>query len=226
MRRTRFDPDRRERIRARVEEKLRPLTLPNFLTLLRMGIVPFFVLAVFAHEFRLAVWIFVISGITDVLDGWIARTFDLESRIGALLDPLADKLLLTAAYISLAIPHGQAVVIPLWLAILTLFRDFVIMLMALVFYMFEGIKSFPPTMAGKLTMVMQVVTVSLVLLANVVMVPSIILQVCFYLSFALVIVSGFSYIYRSSSVIEVERQAKVGSDSEDVERDEQGDRRR
>ena len=60
--------DRRERIRAHVEEKLRPLTLPNFLTLLRMAIVPFFVLAVFAHEFKLAVWIFVISGFTDVLE--------------------------------------------------------------------------------------------------------------------------------------------------------------
>lgn len=226
MRRPRKNPERRERIRARVEEKLRPLTLPNFITLLRMGIVPFFVLAVFAHEFRLAVWIFVISGITDVLDGWIARTFDLESRIGALLDPLADKLLLTAAYISLAIPHGQAVVIPLWLAILTLFRDFVIMLMAFVFYMFEGIKNFPPTMAGKLTMLMQVVTVSLVLLANVVMVPSIILQVCFYLAFVLVIVSGFSYIYRSSRAIEEERQARIGVGAEDVESDEQGDRRR
>ena len=226
MRRTRFDPDRRERIRARVEEKLRPLTLPNFLTLLRIGIVPFFVLAVFAHEFRLAVWIFIISGFTDVLDGWIARTFDLESRIGALLDPLADKILLTAAYISLAVPHGQAVVIPLWLAILTLFRDFVIMLMAFVFYMFEGIKSFPPTVAGKLTMVMQVVTVSLVLLANVLTISLPLLQACFYVSFVLVIVSSFSYIYRSSRAIEEERQAQLGVDSEDVEHDEQGDRRR
>lgn len=218
--------DRRERIRARVEDKLRPLTLPNFLTFLRMAIVPFFVLAVFAHEFRLAVWIFVISGITDVLDGWIARTFDLESRMGALLDPLADKVLLTAAYVSLAVPHGQAVVIPIWLAILTLFRDFLIMLMAFVFYMFEGIKSFPPTWAGKLTTVMHVATVSLVLLANVTPVPQGILQSCFYLSFVLVIVSGFSYIYRSSRAIEEERQARIGEGAEDVERDDQGDRRR
>jgi len=218
--------DRRERIRAKVEDKLRPLTLPNFLTLLRMAIVPFFVLAVFAHEFRLAVWIFVISGITDVLDGWIARTFDLESRMGALLDPLADKVLLTAAYISLAVPHGQAVVIPIWLAILTLFRDFLIMLMAFVFYMFEGIKSFPPTWAGKLTTVMHVTTVSLVLLANVTPVPPGILQACFYLSFALVIVSGFSYIYRSSRAIEDERQARLGEGAEDIEWDDQGDRRR
>ena len=212
--------DRRKRIRATVEEKLRPLTLPNFLTLLRMAIVPFLVLAVFAHEFRLAVWIFVISGITDVLDGWIARTFDLQSRIGALLDPLADKVLLTAAYISLAIPHGQAVVIPLWLAILTLFRDFVIMLMAFVFYMFEGIKSFPPTWAGKLTTAMQVATVSLVLVANVVIVPNMILRGCFYLSFVMVIVSSFSYIYRSSEAIEAKRQAQLRADSEDVEGDE------
>ena len=218
--------DRRERIRARVEEKLRPLTLPNFLTFLRMAIVPFFVLAVFAHDFRLAVWIFVISGITDVLDGWIARTFDLQSRMGALLDPLADKVLLTAAYISLAVPHGQAVVIPIWLAILTLFRDFLIMLMAFVFYMFEGVKSFPPTWAGKLTTVMHVVTVSLVLLANVTAISGTVLQICFYLSFVLVIVSGFSYIYRSSRAIEAERQARLGEGAEDVERDGRGDRRR
>lgn len=226
MKRTMVSTERRERIRASVEDKLRPLTLPNFLTLLRIAIVPFFVLAVFAHEFRLAVWIFVISGITDVLDGWIARTFDLQSRIGALLDPLADKVLLTAAYISLAVPHGQAVVIPLWLAILTLFRDFVIMLMAFVFYMFEGIKSFPPTWAGKLTTVMHVLTVSMVLMANVAPIPAVILQSCFYVSFVMVILSGFSYIYRSSRAIEAERQARLGEPVEDAEIDLYGDRRR
>ena len=208
MKNTVVSTERRKRIRASVEDKLRPLTLPNFLTLLRIAIVPFFVLAVFAHEFNLAVWIFVISGFTDVLDGWIARTFNLESRIGALLDPLADKVLLTAAYISLAVPHGQAVVIPLWLAILTLFRDFVIMLMAFVFYMFEGVKSFPPNWAGKLTTVMHVVTVSVVLMANVVPIPNIIIQTCFYVSFVMVIASGFSYIYRTSRYIDAARAEK------------------
>jgi len=218
--------DRRERIRARVEDKLRPLTLPNFLTFLRMGMVPFFVLAVFGHDFRLAVSIFVLSGFTDVLDGWIARTFNLRSRMGALLDPLADKILLTAAYISLAIPHGQAVVIPLWLAILTLFRDFMMMLMAFVFYMFENVKNFPPTIAGKATTVMHVVTVSLVLLANVVAISPAVLQVCFYLTFALVIASGFGYIYRNSRAIEAGRQARLGGDARGVEQDHLGDRRR
>lgn len=218
--------ERRERIRARVEDKLRPLTLPNFLTFLRMAMVPFFVLAVVAHDFNLAVWIFVLSGFTDVLDGWIARTFGLQSRMGALLDPLADKILLTSAYIALAIPHGQTVVIPLWLAILTLFRDFMITVMAFVFYMFENVKSFPPTIAGKLTTVMHVATVSLVLLANVTPVPAGVLRGCFYLTFALVIVSGFSYIYRSSRAIETERQGRIVGAVDDVERDEHGDRRR
>jgi len=226
MKNTVVSTERRERIRASVEDKLRPLTLPNFLTLLRIAIVPFFVLAVFAHEFKLAVWIFVISGFTDVLDGWIARTFNLESRIGALLDPLADKVLLTAAYISLAVPHGQAVVIPLWLAILTLFRDFVIMLMAFVFYMFEGVRSFPPNRAGKLTTVMHVVTVSVVLMANVVPIPNIVLQTCFYVSFVMVIASGFSYIYSSSRAIEAERQARLGEPVDDAGIDQYGDRRR
>lgn len=225
MSRKRTSTERRERIRAQVEDKLRPLTLPNFLTFLRMAMVPFFVLAVFDHNYVLAVWIFVLSGITDVLDGWIARTFDLRSRMGALLDPLADKILLTAAYISLAIPHGQQAVIPLWLAILSLFRDFLIMVMAFVFYMFEGVRSFPPTIAGKLTTMMHVITVSLVLLANVTTVPGAVLRVCFYVSFVLVIVSGFSYIYRSSRAIEAERQARLGN-TDDIERDEQGDRRR
>jgi cardiolipin synthase len=218
--------ERRDRIRARVEDKLRPLTLPNFLTFLRMGMVPFFVLAVFAHDFTLAVWIFVLSGFTDVLDGWIARTFDLRSRMGALLDPLADKILLTAGYISLAIPHGQEVVIPLWLAILTLFRDFMMVVMAFVFYRFENVKSFPPTTAGKLTTVMHVVTVSLVLMANVVSIPGALLRSCFYVTFAFVVVSGFSYIYRSSRAIEAERQARLGGTADDVEHDGQGDRRR
>ena len=146
--------------------------------------------------------------------------------MGALLDPLADKILLTAAYIALTIPHGQAVVIPLWLTILTLFRDFMIMVMAFVFYMFENVKSFPPTTAGKLTTVMHVATVSLVLLANVTEIPSGLLVGGFYLTFGLVILSGFSYIYLNSRAIEAERQGRLGGTAAGVERDEQGDRRR
>jgi cardiolipin synthase len=201
---------RRERIRTKVEEKLRPLTLPNFVTLFRMAIVPFFVLAVNDQDFRLALLIFVIAGSTDALDGWLARRLGAQSVVGAYLDPIADKLLVTVAYIALTIPQGQEVVIPLWLAILALFRDFLIMLVAVVLYVVEEIQRFPPSALGKATTFAHVATVCLVLLANVTPLPQLLLTLCFYTSFGLVILSGFNYIYRASRFIEAARLERNG----------------
>jgi len=203
-------PERRERIRSKVEEKLRPLTLPNFITLFRMAITPFLVLAVNDHDFQLALWILIVGGITDAVDGWLARTLNARSVIGAFLDPIADKLMLTVAYVSLTIPQGQQVLIPLWLAIMALFRDFLIVLVAVILYAVEGVKSFPPSILGKATTFMHVVTVCVVLLANLVTVQGLVLTVCFYVSLALVILSGFNYLYRASRFIEAARQERNG----------------
>jgi cardiolipin synthase len=203
-------PERRERIRSKVEEKLRPLTLPNFITLFRMAITPFLVLAVNDHDFQLALWILIVGGITDAVDGWLARTLNARSVIGAFLDPIADKLMLTVAYVSLTIPQGQQVLIPLWLAIMALFRDFLIVLVAVILYAVEGVKSFPPSILGKATTFMHVVTVCVVLLANLVTVQGLVLTVCFYVSLALVILSGFNYLYRASKFIEAARQERNG----------------
>ena len=205
-------PDRRERIRNKVEEKLRPLTLPNFVTLFRMAITPFFVLAVNDRDFQLALWILIIGGATDAIDGWLARTLHSRSVVGAFLDPIADKLMLTVAYVSLTIPQGQQVVIPLWLAILALFRDFLIVLVAVILYAVEDVRRFPPSVLGKATTFMHVLTVCVVLLANLVEVPGHVTTACFYASFALVILSGFNYLYRASRFIEAARQARNGGD--------------
>jgi cardiolipin synthase len=206
----------RQRIRERVEEKMRPLTLPNFITMTRMAMVPFFVLAVSDHDFRLAMWIFIVAGLTDAFDGYLARRMNMQSRIGAYLDPIADKMLITVAYIALTVPQGQAVVIPLWLTILALFRDFVIMLVAGVLYIVEGLREFPPSPLGKATTFSQVATVAIVLLANVVEVPGWIPSVCFYASFILVIVSAFNYIYRVSRFVEEARQEREGEGEEEA----------
>jgi cardiolipin synthase len=206
----------RQKIRTRVEEKLRPLTLPNFITFMRMAMIPFFVLAVSERDFLLALWILIIAGLTDAFDGFLARRMDAESMIGAYLDPLADKLLITIAYIVLTIPFGQEVVIPLWLTILALFRDFVIMLVAGVLYIVEGLREFPPSPLGKATTFAQVVTIAIVLLANVMAIPWWIPEACFYGSFALVIVSGFNYIYRVSRFVEEERQAREEETEDDL----------
>ena len=210
-------PETRQKIRTRVEEKLRPLTLPNFITMLRMAMVPFFVLAVSDREFSLALWIFIVAGLTDAFDGYLARRMDMRSRIGAYLDPIADKLLITVAYIALTIPFGQEVVIPMWLTILALFRDFVIMLVAGVLYIVEGLREFPPSPLGKATTFSQVLTIAVVLLANVTPVPWWIPPVCFYGSFALVIVSAFNYIYRVSRGVDEMRLAEQeeAADKED-----------
>ncbi len=198
----------RRKIRTRVEEKLRPLTLPNFITLMRMAMVPFFVLAVSERDFSLGLWILIVAGLTDAFDGYLARRMDMRSRIGAYLDPIADKMLITVAYIALTVPQGQEVVIPLWLTILALFRDFVIMLVAGVLYIVEGLREFPPSPLGKATTFAQVVTIAVVLLANVTSVAWWIPEACFYGSFGLVIVSAFNYIYRVSRFVDEARLAR------------------
>ena len=205
----------RQKIRTRVEEKLRPLTLPNFITLTRMAMVPFFVLAVWERDFSLALWILIIAGLTDAFDGYLARRMDMQSLIGTYLDPIADKMLITVAYIALTIPLGQEVVIPLWLTILALFRDFVIMLMAGVLYIVEGLREFPPSPLGKATTFSQVVTIAVVLLANVIVVPWWIPEACFYGSFGLVIVSAFNYIYRVSRFVDEARLAREQAGDEE-----------
>ncbi len=136
--------------------------------------------------------------------GWRGK-LKMESVFGAYLDPIADKLLVFAAYVTLTIPMGQSVVIPLWLAILALFRDFLIMLVAAILYLVEDIRRFPPSPLGKATTMMHVVTVVIVLFANLGWVHLWIPEVCFYASFILVILSGFNYIYRSSRFIEERR---------------------
>ena len=206
----------RQKIRQRVEDKLRPLTLPNFITLTRMAMVPFFVLAVSNRDFRTALWILVVAGLTDAFDGYLARRMDMRSVIGAYLDPLADKMLITVAYITLTIPFGQEVVIPLWLTILALFRDFLIMLVAGVLYMVEDLREFPPSPLGKATTLAQVLTIAVVILANVTPVAWWIPQACFYGSFALVIASGFNYIYRVSRFVD-EARLEREQESDDEE---------
>lgn len=198
----------RRKFRNQVEEKLRPLTLPNFLTLIRMAIIPFFVLAVTEADFRLALWTFLLAGLTDALDGWMARRFDMESVFGAYLDPIADKLLIVTAYVTLTIPMGQRLVIPLWLAILALSRDLLIMVVALILYVVEGVRRFPPSPLGKATTFMHVLTVGVVLLGNLAWIPDWIPLVCFYMAFVLVILSGFNYIYRASRFIEDARRSQ------------------
>ncbi|UFN47528.1 CDP-alcohol phosphatidyltransferase family protein [Roseomonas sp. OT10] len=98
------------------------LTIPNAITFLRLCAVPAVVWCILQHRLDLAFLLFVAAGISDAVDGWWARTFQVRSTLGALLDPVADKALLVSVYVTLAVID----VLPDWLAILVVFRDVLI----------------------------------------------------------------------------------------------------
>jgi cardiolipin synthase len=98
------------------------LNLPNLITLSRLLSVPLTIWLILGERFGVAFWVFVGAGISDALDGFIAKRFDCRTRLGALLDPVADKALLTSVYVAL----GIAEYLPNWLVILVVFRDVMI----------------------------------------------------------------------------------------------------
>ncbi len=186
------------------------LTIPNLLSLLRMALVPVFIIAVRYGEPKKALLIFVFAGITDALDGFIARIAKQQSLLGTYLDPIADKLLLTSAWVVLAIPNlAQAAPVPLWVTILVISRDLLIVIMALVLYLALGVRKFPPTVISKVTTVVQVTTVVIVLIAGIAanetarfaVALDFLADFFIYLTAALTLASGLYYVYLASSLV-------------------------
>jgi len=142
-----------------------PWTLPNFITLVRLAALPFFLLSISDGRFGIALGLFVAAGISDGVDGYLARRFDMKSALGAYLDPIADKLLLMFSYLFLSIPsYPAAVKVPVWLTVMVLGRDLLLLLVALLMILASGKKRFPPSWAGKVTTVTQILTILIVLL--------------------------------------------------------------
>lgn len=94
--------------------------------------------------------VFFLASVTDFADGYIARRYKQQSRVGRFLDPLADKLLTTAAFVVMAIPRQQFASIPLWLAVAVVGRDFIIVLGSLIVYQITRFEDFKPTLLGKI----------------------------------------------------------------------------
>lgn len=128
------------------------LNLPNSLTLLRLALTPFAAAAISTAEYRRALGFLIAAGVTDMLDGFLARRFRWQTRTGAYLDPIADKLLLTATYVALAFSGA----IPVWIAGLVLGRDVLILAMAGAALAFTNYREFPPSRWGKMSTAFQV----------------------------------------------------------------------
>jgi cardiolipin synthase len=132
-------------------------TLPNLLSLSRILLTPVFIAMMVQKRPWASFIVFLAAGATDALDGFTARWLKLRSTVGLWLDPLGDKVLLTAAFIVLTIPGlAQPNTLPLWLTLVCVGRDVAIGLGALVIIVLRGKRSFPPTLAGKASTVCQV----------------------------------------------------------------------
>lgn len=182
-------------------------TIPNLLSLLRMGLIPFFIIAVTDGDIRKALILFVVAGVTDALDGAIARFFNQKSLLGTYLDPVADKMLLMSAYIALAIPtlnHGA--LIPLWVTVLVIMRDVLLVTVALLLYLAVGVRTFPPTLLSKMNTLVQVVTAFLVLASAVWRDVDRVVDPLFYLVAILTVASGLDYVYRVNRRVARDRE--------------------
>ncbi len=135
------------------------MSIPNIITLGRILLVPVIIWAIGSSQMEIAFAVFVIAGVSDAVDGFLAKRFDMASELGALLDPLADKALLVSIYVALGI--GGAV--PRWLVILVVSRDIMIVGAVIVSWLFGKPIPMKPLMVSKLNTVAQVSFAAMVL---------------------------------------------------------------
>lgn len=136
------------------------MNIPNFLSLMRIILVPVFVIFLIQKQYDKALMTFTAAGLTDALDGALARLLKCQTKLGAFLDPLADKLLLVTSFVSLALFE----LIPGWLAVIVISRDFIILLGIAIMTMMSIPYEIKPAIVGKMTTVLQVATIFFTLL--------------------------------------------------------------
>lgn len=188
------------------------LTYANQLTILRMIFIPCFVLLLIYGHPKSAMCVFILAGVTDGLDGLLARMFQQRTVLGSFLDPMADKLLLTSAFITLTIPAVPAAFhIPIWFTVTSISRDLLIAMAALVIHLQTGHTQFPPSFLGKCTTAIQLTMVALVMLANFSLQVLPLLNPLVYATLLFTLVSGLHYFYRSVVLIGSYQRAAAGS---------------
>lgn len=175
------------------------LNVPNALTLLRFLLIPFFLAASFRGMYLAAFVLFLSAAVTDILDGWIARRFNMKSRIGAILDPAADKMMMICGFLFYTFYDGLPVVrIPGWLTFTVFIRDFLIIAFAYLLYTRVQITRFPPSWAGKVSTVLQASTCVVVIGVNA-FAPRLVwlAELFFRLSLLMTLFSGWDYLKRA-----------------------------
>lgn len=166
--------------------------IPNIISVLRILLVLPVVLALLEHEFTMALVLFAIAGISDALDGFLAKYFDWRSRLGSILDPLADKLLLVCSFYALA----WIDLIPMWLFLVVLGRDIIIIAGALVFHLLFGQYEMEPSRLSKANTFFQILFVlAVVFYHGAVALTPWAVEALGYIVFATTLLSGLDYLW-------------------------------
>ncbi|MGB7217566.1 MAG: CDP-alcohol phosphatidyltransferase family protein [Vicinamibacterales bacterium] len=179
------------------------LTLANQMTLLRMLLIPAFVILVVYGQLGWALGVFVTAGITDGLDGLLARRAGQKTSLGAWLDPMADKLLLVSTFVVLTVPGlGLANRLPIWLTVSIISRDVVIVLTVVIVNLAIGPRTFRPSIFGKIATAIYLLTAVVAMLFNYLGYASKVFDVFVWASLVITIVSSLHYIWHAARIIE------------------------
>jgi len=173
------------------------MNLPNILTLIRVLLTPLFVILIINKYFEWALLTFAIAGITDGLDGLIARLTHQRTELGAYLDPIADKLLTFAAFISLAIIE----MIPSWLVVIVITRDIIILVGFLVMFLTNYHPKINPSFLSKMTTTFQITTILFALLAGLFPLFKQLSIFAYYVTGMITILSGIQYVYIGTRIL-------------------------
>ena len=167
------------------------MTVPNLITTIRIILAPVFIIYLIDEQFLLALIVFLLCVISDGLDGMLARLFDQKSRLGTYLDPLADKILLVSAFITLAV-GGH---LPPWLTVMVIARD--VMITLGIFFLFLSRQEFKlqPSIVSKVTTCLQFITVLSVLAKHYLVFPPMFYISVYYLTALFTIISGLHYMH-------------------------------
>lgn len=169
------------------------MNLANKISIARIILIPFFIAAIVYSKLGVALVLFMLAVISDAADGFIARTLKQKTELGTILDPIADKLLLMSAYITLSIAHlKELITIPPYVMIVVISRDFIIVLGSIILYMIKGSLEVSPSIVGKVTTFFQMMTI-----------VSVLVQfdhsaVVWNIAVTLTIASGIDYVIKGS----------------------------
>ena len=178
-----------------------PWTLANLLTFFRIVLTIPFLYLVNEGRFGIALAVFFLASVTDFADGVVARKLKQQSRVGRFLDPLADKLLITAGFIVLALPHEKFASIPAWLAIAVVGRDVIIVFGALIVYWLTKFREFTPTFLSKLNTLAELGLITWFLVFHTTGRLIFLLPYLYAIVAVSVFASGTEYIIRGASIL-------------------------